>query len=62
MEEEEIEVPDQKIAAPESESQKQVRQINAEQRAKIKQAILNATSIEEVDRLNRQLQTGYIPE
>ena len=62
MEEEEIEVPDQKIAASESESQKQVRQINAEQRAKIKQAILNATTIEEVDRLNRQLQTGYIPE
>merc|ERR1711981_608380 len=36
--------------------------ISEEHRLKIKSAILKATSIEEVERLNRMLQAGYIPE
>jgi len=46
----------------ESDSQKQLREISETQRSKIKAAILNATSIEEVERLNRMLQAGYVPE
>lgn len=42
--------------------QKQLQAISDEHRAKIKSAILKATSIEEVERLNRMLQAGYIPE
>lgn len=39
-----------------------LKAIDAEQREKIKAAILKSTSIEEVERLNRMLQAGYIPE
>jgi len=46
----------------ESDVAKKMQKISEEQRAKIKSAILKATSIEEVERLNRMLQAGYIPE
>ena len=46
----------------ESDVAKKMQKISEEQRAKIKSAILKAGSIEEVERLNRMLQAGYIPE
>merc|ERR1712113_514574 len=46
----------------ESVASKKMRQVDDEQRAKIKKAILAATSIEEIERLNRMLQAGYLPE
>lgn len=45
----------------ESKEDKKLREISQAQRIKIKNAILKATSIEEVERLNRMLQAGYIP-
>merc|ERR1712130_589943 len=39
-----------------------LKKIDEEQREKIKKAILQSTSIEEVERLNKMLQAGYIPE
>ena len=45
-----------------SEQTSKLKEIDAEQREKIKAAILKSTSIEEVERLNKMLQAGYIPE
>lgn len=44
-----------------NDSERNLREIDEEQRAKIKKAILTATSVEEIERLNRMLQAGYIP-
>lgn len=46
----------------ETEGSKQLKMVDEEQRAKIKKAILAASSVEEIERLNRMLQAGYIPQ
>jgi len=45
-----------------TEANEKLKKIDEEQRDKIKKAILQSTSIEEVERLNKMLQAGYIPE
>jgi len=45
-----------------SAANEKLKKIDEEQREKIKKAILQSTSIEEVERLNKMLQAGYIPE
>jgi len=47
---------------PSSDANDKLKKIDDEQREIIKKAILNSTSIEEVERLNKMLQAGYIPE
>lgn len=44
------------------EATNKLKAIDDEQRERIKKAILSSTSIEEVERLNKMLQAGYIPE
>jgi len=49
------------VMPAETDAQKNMREMDEDQRAKIKKAILTATSVEEIERLNRMLQAGYIP-
>lgn len=49
------------MPGPNDQVNQALKQIDDQQRAKIKRAILAANSVEEIERLNRMLQAGYIP-